>query len=1209
MNLGSADIKFLNSDPRRKMSAPAATWAENFVKAKDVGFLNGDAGSNSPGFAKSQVWEPIIESLNETEFLNNGERWSNPARYLISAPTTGQYKSEKAYNNAIEKIFSTIRQNQLNLSPDLNQVNESFIEKQTVELVNRERAELQKLSDDNPGFLYGTARFGGAMTASLSDPVAQQAMMLEGAVAIGRTMWRQLFNSAVLNSGAGAFSEIAVKEWYDELDIDYEFSDFVTNVSANAALGAALPLAGAGIKLTVNQARRGYLALTGNNQRGTLENREMAAALLEAEEFEEIENPLQSATPNEAQYVHNQRLVEAGAAAANAQPPAMSPDAPLPMSAASVSAANLEGVNLISMVKASEIGVDAETFQFKAEGDEFGVTARLQGVQTFNPYWAGTVSVYEYADGRKVIADGHQRLGLAKRIMAQDPSQDISLHAYTFREVDGITPEEMRVVAALKNIVEGSGTAIDAAKVLRVDPSRLPDLPPNSELVQQARGIMPLSDNSFGMVVNGVVPAKYAAFVGRLIDDQDLQDAAMSVLAKANPENKFQAEAIVRQVKETPSEQVTQISLFGEELMTESYYFERGKILDRAYKELRRDKAAFETLVRNAERLEAEGNILAADANQRKAATDAQTITLLQALANRKGPLSDALNDAAKTARDTGSYGPATNGFLDAVRRSIDAGDFQSISAGDIGRGIDGTAEVTRPSIKEPILDGFDEPTGPASDQQTGQLITDMLGADEVDTPPAAVAQADLEMQSALQEVQDKIQPDWQPYMAMEAGDTLVAMKDIVPVNVRAKGVVNSLGYMVQSANNEIPKRGSLLLRDNGDGTFSVRDGNSTYSIAKAAGWSEVPGKIIDDAQYASELSRKAADRILNQDALGKNKMRYVVAETLGQDEADIFVQKLLERQRFKTGLGLFRKAKKNNETLNKAAAQAAADLKIEFEPAKVKKLKRIEEKVRDKYNGKYNRLTDAARTGINAATIEEADAFVKAMSKKFHLVDEGWKITPAGYVDKKIMVIFDDKSLGEIQIWPPGMLNAKQNPTLFEKSGHDYYEISRSVDSTNVEIADANQKMIEIYGAVTSTLDQSFAQKLGIGAPRASSVDSTLSSGISSEPSSVTTARASSLEPPTGDQPSSVSQIMPSGPSMAAIEPKSNLNNFMDDTSDSNLDIASANVNMDLEVPVGQRLNPETNELEAVSMPIKDLRAMMDEEDAVMKRLEFCTI
>tara|TARA_R110000751_G_scaffold11094_1_gene39731 strand:- start:2459 stop:2653 length:195 start_codon:yes stop_codon:yes gene_type:complete len=64
-----------------------------------------------------------------------------------------------------------------------------------------------------------------------------------------------------------------------------------------------------------------------------------------------------------------------------------------------------------------------------------------------------------------------------------------------------------------------------------------------------------------------------------------------------------------------------------------------------------------------------------------------------------------------------------------------------------------------------------------------------------------------------------------------------------------------------------------------------------------------------------------------------------------------------------------------------------------------------------------------------------------------------------------------------------------------------------------------------------------------------------------------------------------------------------------MDDTSDFNLDIASADVNLDLEVPVGQRLNPDTNELESVSMTIKDLRTMMNEEDAIMKRLEFCTI
>jgi hypothetical protein len=1055
MNLGKADIKFLNSDPRRKMSAPAATWVENVVKAKDVGFLNGDAGSNSPGFAKSQIWEPIIESLNETEFLNNGERWTNPARYLISAPTTGQYKSEKAYTNAIEKIFSTIRQNQINLSPDLNQVNESFIEKQTVELVNRERAELQKLSDDNPGFLYGTARFGGAMAASLSDPAAQQAMMLEGAVAIGRTMWRQLFNSAVLNGGAGAFSEIAVKEWYDELGVDYEFSDFVANVSANAALGAAFPLAGAGIKLTANQARKGYLALTNNNQRGTLENREMAAGLLEAEEFEEIENPLQSATPNEAQYVHNQRLVEAGAAAANAQPPAMSPDAPLPMSAASVSAANLEGVNLISMVKASEIGVDAETFQFKAEGDEFGVTARLQGVQTFNPYWAGTVSVYEYADGRKVIADGHQRLGLAKRIMAQDPSQDISLHAYTFREVDGITPEEMRVVAALKNIVEGSGTAIDAAKVLRVDPSRLPDLPPNSELVQQARGIMPLSDNSFGMVVNGVVPAKYAAFVGRLIDDKDLQDAAMSVLAKANPENKFQAEAIVRQVKETPSEQVTQISLFGEELMTESYYFERGKILDRAYKELRRDKAAFETLVRNAERLEAEGNILAADANQRKAATDAQTITLLQALANRKGPLSDALNDAAKTARDTGSYGPATSGFLDAVRRSIDAGDFQSISAGDIGRGVDGTAEVTRPVIEEPVLDGFDEPTGPASDQQTGQLITDMFGADEA--APVAPVRTPVEIEADLKARQ--------------------------------------------------------------------------------------PVETVDDIYALAEESQSYIARI---------------------------------------------------------GADLEGELGVTFRNPGLKDIDKATEKMQRKAYTSSKEMTDISRGGFVINKAEDADAIVARLGRDSEILDEGWAFTPEGYFDRKVLVRTPNGIVSEVQIWSPKLIEAK------DKIGHKLYERMRT-SKDPVEVKDLAMQMRVLYSNALKAEDQSFRALSGIDSlPKLGS-----NADINAASSGITRPELKTSGPSTGVQgPPGLRTATASVGEMDIAGRPSQLTNIIDDTSDIDLDITlTPDVNMDLEVPVGQRLNPETNELEAVSMPLKDLRAMMDEEDVVMKRLEFCTI
>ena len=101
--------------------------------------------------------------------------------------------------------------------------------------------------------------------------------------------------------------------------------------------------------------------------------------------------------------------------------------------------------------------VDAKLFQFKAGGDVMGVTDRLQDIGTWDPIRANTIIVYEFADGRTFIADGHQRLGLAKRLQAADPSLDIQLKAFKLREIDGISVPEARAPAAAKNISEGTG--------------------------------------------------------------------------------------------------------------------------------------------------------------------------------------------------------------------------------------------------------------------------------------------------------------------------------------------------------------------------------------------------------------------------------------------------------------------------------------------------------------------------------------------------------------------------------------------------------------------------------------------------------------------------------------------------------------------------------------------------------------------------------
>lgn len=411
-----------------------------------------------------------------------------------------------------------------------------------------------------------------------------------------------------------------------------------------------------------------------------------------------------------------------------------------------------------------ELGVDANLFQYKSGGDEYGVTEALRGITQWDQVRAGTALVYEFADGRKVVADGHQRLGLAKRIKDQDPNQDPKIHAYTLRQVDGWTAEEVRVIAALKNIAEGSGKPVDAAKILRVDPNKIDELnlPPQSALVRQARELVNLSDETFMMVINGVVPANYAAVVGRMIpDDPDLQEAALRVIASQEPSNEFQAQTMVGQVREMGAQKMTQDGLFGEEVFAESFFAERAKVLDRALKEIRKDKAAFNNITKNAERLEAEGNVLEKTNNERRINDEQKTLQLLQALANAKGPLSDALTAAARAARESGSYAGPTRKFLDDVRAAVTAGDLDRLTASDVGRFVDGASESRPgPTRAEPEIELFDEPAGQGVDRQTRQLENDFFPESEEVTLRSPIEEDNVDLAEIRMPIDDTMPND-----------------------------------------------------------------------------------------------------------------------------------------------------------------------------------------------------------------------------------------------------------------------------------------------------------------------------------------------------------------------------------------------------------------------------------------------------------------
>ena len=1087
-------LEKLDVAPEQIISTPTNTLLENLTIAFDVSKYNGGSGSNSEAFNLIDIWGPIVEELNE-----GGADFENPAvLYDQQSLPTGPafmagniFSSKIRYEKDVAEIYSYIQENQGNLSPALKQITPEFINNAVKENVNSKNEELAELARTNPGALNTVVRFVGAVGAGILDPVTAVTAPF-GGWSKGASTLKQVLQSSIINAGAGAISEIEVAKWYNEIDIAYTYKDFVKNVSLNAVIGGSMPLAVRGAKLTAEQVQKGVNVLSTKIKTPLSAEDQAIIQALDNQADIENSNPLTAPDNNQALLEHQNRLETAEIAAVNNVLPKMSVEPNSNISTSQLSD-NLDGV--LYTFDPNKISVDAKTFQFKEGGDEFGVSERLQGITSWDKYKAGVITVYEYADGNLTIADGHQRLGLAKRILSQDPSQDVKVIGYKLREVDGVSPAEARVIAAMKNIAEGTGTSIDAAKVLRVDPGRLSELPPRSELVRQARDMMALSDAAFGAVVNNVIPAKYGAIVGRLIDDQELQTAAIEVLAKADPSNAFQAEAIVRQVQGAGSEQVKQISLFGEEIVTESFYVERAKVLDRAFKELRRDKAAFETLVRNSERLEAEGNILAKTANERKASTDAQTIALLQTLANRKGPLSDALNDAARTARETNSYVAPTSGFIDAIRGSIESGEFDRLSSGDVGRSVDGPAQITRSEIEEPILDGFEEPTGIAAERQADQLAVDMFGTDDAVSPQrldASPIEEDIvAVENIKMPIDDSLPPDQiRAQIRALTKENTVIVNDLInridsKFNTQSTDNIKKLSSVTQKAN-----RPSILAKKPWHKTSHVRD---SYRFKT----------VIDDIRDVPAIF----DELLASD------IKLVKIDT----------GKLFDPKEWGWRIIAF-------------------DLRMP--------------------NGQLVEWY---------LPIKELEAQKKLQG---HLLFEEWRNKTPEEINNQ----YDDY-MATIQKSFEGYDNAFQ-------SGLDRLGISR-------EDAAASWASAE-----SSILDA--ARK----SPSSSGI--TISSGVrgaeTQVPSSVRmTEELDSVQSITRDVPSST---------------RANLGEIIEDTSDSNLDITSADVksgelfdDMDLEVPSGERINPDTGEIETTTITLRDLKKQLDQEDAMIKRLEFCTV
>lgn len=489
----------------------------------------------------------------------------------------------------------------------------------------------------------------GGIVGAFHDPILVGSMLLGSGKITGPSKavnaWKAFKTEAAIGAGAELLITPSVMSWRDKLEDPYSLKEATINILTVAGFAGVSRAAGSYV-VDVFEARKAIKSLRASGEDGK-------ADVVESYVDLHAEGTLADQDGHIRAYLKAQEALERGAIPKQAD------------------LDEITGTTGIEKLEPEEIFVDAETYQFK-KSDEEGVTDRLEGVKEWDPYQAGIVMVFEDAAGKRFIVDGHQRLALAKRL---GKDQDgIELNAFVIREKDGFTPASAREIAARVNISQGTGTALDAAKVLRAASETgdgfIDTLPPNSALVRNARGLANLDDVSFRMVIDEMIDEKYGAIVGELISDAAAQAAVIRALVKAKPSNVNQARFMINDMKAAGFTKTKTQDLFGGHTVTESLFKERAKVIDSAMKKIKKDKSIFKTLAEQESRIAGAGNKLDRDANLLRLSDDEKTLAALTSLANAKGPVSDAINDAARRVKSGESIQRATRDILPELRRS-----------------------------------------------------------------------------------------------------------------------------------------------------------------------------------------------------------------------------------------------------------------------------------------------------------------------------------------------------------------------------------------------------------------------------------------------------------------------------------------------------------------------------------------------------------
>ena len=624
---------------------------------------------------------------------------------------------------------------------------------------------------ENTNFSGKVGNFTGTAIGYLKEPSVFLTLPLGMVYGFGRTalgtFLKTAYYEAVLGAGSEASRQLNVQPYREKLgfpEAGFEAGAKEVAYSAlfAAGIGGALNTGVYGIsklfaKATPEQQVQMIAKIQNNIENLTDEDSlkiykenfpeqfktketDAASEFIENRVFEEKQNPMVDNV--RSRDLHNERAAEVTLKLLNDEPITIPDELPQKLKFEDI----LKG-SAVEEFDVNKLTTDAKTFQYKSETNEFGISERLMGVTKWDQPSASTILVYEFKDGRLAVVDGHQRFGLAKKLIDQKPR----LYGYRIREVDGYVPDHAMLQGVAINLRQGTGTAIDAAKMMRVKNfdinAIMASMPVRSEIVKVAQGLTKLSNDSFSMVVNKFIDYKVASRVGELLPDKELHVSALTILKKQKFDNMQQVDLILKQIRETPSVKMKEQTLFGVEEFKQSLIVEKSILLTNFAKSTKDKKKLFSLVLREDQLLTSAGNKLDNINNEKIVTQNAKIQEKIEILATRVGQLSTDLTEAARLYQ-AGNKAEARKYFADAVDRAAERGDFDGINVSGspdnnaIKTEIQTSTAGSRPESENISNKLFDEPGGKGSVEQSQSLKNEILLDTEV--PSAKPTQTDL---------------------------------------------------------------------------------------------------------------------------------------------------------------------------------------------------------------------------------------------------------------------------------------------------------------------------------------------------------------------------------------------------------------------------------------------------------------------------------